>query len=487
MNPGPSLSDYQTSAYKCIKAISKKKQSVIDDFHDDYLRGAKSNDIPTSLADELWNMIVAFAGYGFNKSHSTAYGLITYETAYMKAHHPVEFMAALLSCEMESTERISEHVDDARRQSLEILPPDVHCSEVEFGINDGRITYGLGAIKGTGVGAMHTIVRERQDNGLFRDLFDLTERVESKALTRSVLETLIKVGALDSLPGSRAQQTELVDRAVQAAVSHQRDRASGQMTLFGHDDDANEEGDVSISLPDVPDWTHSQKLAAERESLGFYLTSHPLNEHRRRIARYTRTKTSELANMDDGESVTITGMVGSVKTATTKKATASGQSRYANFDLEDPAGIVRCIAWPADFSRYENLIKADSITVVQGRVDRRGREPNLIVNRMFSLDEADREFTTQVAIKFEQGLHTRDDVELVHRVVQRHPGSTGVILVVDSMDVATVPSGDDVAAGRLRYILTTGTGCDVCVSPEFRRELQEAIGERHFEFRVGKV
>ncbi len=476
------------SAYKCIKAISKKKQSIIDGFHGDYIAGAKENGIPTELAEELWNLIVAFAGYGFNKSHSTAYGLIAYETAYLKAHYPVEFMAALLSCGMESTERISEHIDDARRQDIEVLPPDVNRSDVEFGIDDGRITFGMGAIKGVGETALHCIVGEREENGPFSDIFDLAERVDSKALNRSTLEALIKVGALDSLPGTRAQQSEVVERALQAAIARQKDKASGQMNLFGGDDEEEEEADVTINLPDVPDWTHSQKLAAEKEALGFYLTSHPLSQHSRRIARYARTKTRDLGDLEDGVNVTVTGMVGSIKIATAKKANANGQNRYANFDLEDPTGIVRCIAWPADYSRYESLIRPESIVVVQGRVDRRGREPNLIVNRMFSLDEADREFTSQVAIKFEQGLHTRQDMETIHRVVRKYPGSTGVVLVVDSTD----PSADDTAAespagGRLRYILTTGTSCEVSVSPEFRQELVESIGEQFFEFKVGKV
>ena len=447
----------------------------------------KRTTFQTQLADELWNLIVAFAGYGFNKSHSTAYGLIAYETAYLKAHYPVEFMAALLSCGMESTERISEHVDDARRQKIEVLPPDVNRSEVEFGIDEGRITFGMGAIKGVGEGALQTIVQERQENGLFKDIFDLTERLESKALTRSGLEALIRVGALDSLPGSGAQQTEVVERALQAALSRQKDKASGQMSLFGGEENTEDEEEVIVSLPDVPDWTHSQKLAAEKESLGFYLTSHPLSQHSRRIARYAQTKTRQLADLDDGESVTVTGMVGAIKIATAKKVNANGQNRYANFDLEDPTGIVRCIAWPADYSRYERLITPESIIVVQGRVDRRGREPNLIVNRMFSLDDADREFTSQVAIKFEQGLHRRGDVESVHRVIKKYPGSTGVVLVVDSVDPAAgeaSTSGD--VSGRLRYILTTGTGCEVSVGPEFRRELVESIGEQFFEFKVGK-
>ena len=174
-------------AYQCIKAISKKKEKIIAGYYDGYLEGAEKNGIDKELAQELWDMIIAFAGYGFNKSHSTAYALIAYETAYLKAHYPVEFMAALLSCGMESTERISEHVDDARRMKLEVLAPDINSSEVEFGFVDGKVTFGMGAIKGVGAVALQAIVDERNANGVFKNIYDLTERVDPKLLTKGSL------------------------------------------------------------------------------------------------------------------------------------------------------------------------------------------------------------------------------------------------------------------------------------------------------------
>lgn len=500
------------SAYKCIKAISKKKQSIIDSFHDEYISGAESNGISTALADELWNLIVAFAGYGFNKSHSTAYGLIAYETAYLKAHYPVEFMAALLSCGMESSERIAEHVDDARRQDIEVLPPDVNSSEVEFAVVGDRIAFGMGAIKGVGEAALQAIVDARNEGGPFADIFDLTERVDPKALNKSALETLIKVGALDSLPGNRAQQLEVVDRAVQSALAAAKDKASGQMNLFGGDDDADsaDGADVQINLPDVPDWPKSQKLAYEKECLGFYLTSHPLSQHEKRIKRYAQTTNKHLADMEDGTPVTIVGMIGSIKIATAKKTNANGLNKYANFDLEDPTAIVRCIAWPSDYDRFKEIIKVENIVVVQGKVDRRGREPNIVCNRILTLDQADREFTTQVAIKFDRGLHSLDDVENVRKVLSRFPGSTDVVLVVDSVDPAaenghqgsslneTSPGGGTATAvaesttitsesGRVRYILTTAKDCQVTVGPEFQQALKDAIGEEFYELKAAKT
>ena len=477
------------SAYKCIKAISKKKQSIIDSFHDEYLAGAQGNGISATSADELWKRIIAFAGYGFNKSHSTAYGLIAYETAYLKAQHAVEFMAALLSCGMESTDRISEHVEDARRQDITVLPPDVNRSEVEFGIDGDRITFGLGAVKGTSTSAMQALVDERLAGGPYRDIFDLTERRDAKAMTRGTLETLIRVGALDALPGTRAQQMAIVERAVQAATAKQKDKASGQMSLFGDGDAADDEEDSRIALPDVPDWTQSEKLGAEKEALGFYLTSHPLSQHSRRIARYARKKIRDLADLEEGDSVTLVGMVSSIRIATVKKSNTNGQNKYANFDLEDLSGNVRCIAWPAEYAHYQQEVREEEIIVLQGRVDRRGREPNVVVNRVFTLDGADREFTSQVAIKFDAGLHDIRDLESVRRVIRTYPGPTGVVLIVDSSHpvAQSGTTGEPGSAERIRYLLATGSDCQVSVSPEFRQALSDSLGEPYFEFRTGKI
>lgn len=492
------------SAYKCIKAISKKKQSIIDSFYGAYIEGAKANEISTALADELWNLIVAFAGYGFNKSHSTAYGLIAYETAYLKAHFPVQFMAALLSCGMESTERISEHVDDSRRQNIEVTPPDVNSSEVEFVVVGDKIAFGMGAIKGVGEAALQSIVEARLEDGPFKDIFDLTERVDVKMLNKSSLEILIKVGALDNLPGNRAQQLEVVDRAVQSSLAAAKDKASGQMNLFGGGEEEVEEdgSEVQISLPDVPDWSKPQKLAYEKECLGFYLTSHPLAQHSKRIGRYSQTTNKQLADMEDNTPVTIVGMVGAIKIATAKKTNANGLNKYANFDLEDATAIIRCIAWPSDYDRFKELIQTENIIIVQGKVDRRGREPNVVCNRIMTLDQADKEFTSQVAIKFDRGLHSLDDVESVRKVLSRYSGSTDVVLVVDSFDpnqVAGIPSAaaDDAvsaetqvvettsaSSNRVRFILTTSKECQVSVGPEFQQALKDAIGEEFYELKV---
>ncbi|MCA9047105.1 MAG: hypothetical protein KDA89_00155, partial [Planctomycetaceae bacterium] len=290
----------------------------------------------------------------------------------------------------------------------------------------------------------------------------------------------------------------------------------------GDDDDDADGPDVQISLPDVPDWTRSQKLAFEKECLGFYLTSHPLTQHSARIERYAQVKTRDIADMDDTSPVTIAGMVGAIKIATAKKASVNGLNKYANFDLEDASGIIRCIAWPADYERFKEMIKTENVVIVQGKVDRRNREPNIIVNRLLTLDQADREFTKQVAIKFDRSLHTTEDIDNVRRILSRFPGSTDVVLVVDSFTgrnglmepglSSTVDDGSqersesssaadasvagdensgdgeisraEVGPDRVRYILTTGKDCQVTVGPEFQQALRDTIGEDFYELKA---
>ncbi len=466
-----------TEAYKCIKAISKKKLAIIAQYLEQYIEGAIKNGIPEKTAKNLFNLIEKFAGYGFNKSHSTAYGAIAYQTAYLKAHFPKEFMAALLSCGMESSDRISEHVDDCRRMKIEILPPNVNESEVDFGIKGECLTFGLGAIKGVGEQALEAMVEERIQNGLFKDIFDLTERVDPKALTKGTLETLIKAGGLDCFGPNRPQHLLVVERAVQGAISKQKDKAAGQMSLFGDSSSSSENSfeDEQIVLPEANDWTHSQKLAYEKEVFGFYLTSHPLQEYSDQISQYATNTFSDIAEMEDGSEVLIGGMIAAIKKAMTKKPSRNGHSKYVNFDLESTDGIVRCIMWPEDYSRMSELVVNDTICFVKAKIDKRGREPNLIVNKLITLDMATKIFTSQVAIKFQKGIHTEKDLIRVRDILNQYPGETEVVLIVDTSD----PEDTQM---QIRYKLSPPASMRVSCSPKLRLELKEAIGPDHFRF-----
>ena len=465
-----------SAAYRCIKAISKKKLKTIADFREEYVCGAKERGLDEKVAIDLFELIEKFAGYGFNKSHSVAYGAIAYQTAYLKAHFPQEFMAALLSCGMESSDRINEHTEDARRMGIELQPPDINTSDVEFSVVGAAISFGLTAIKGIGEQAVAALVLERETSGAFKDIFDLTERLDPKVLTKGMLEVFIKAGALDGFGTNRAQQMLAVERAVQGAAAKQRDKAAGQKNLFGGDESSVADGPTfTPTLPDCPDWPRSQKLALEKEVLGFYLTSHPLAEAGDRITKYATHRCNELADCDDGAEVMLGGMVGAIKKTQTKKPSRNGHTRYANFDFEDETGIVRCIIWPEDFARQGELIVPEEVLYLRGRVDRRGREPNVIVNKLLTPDDADKEFTRQVAVKFRNGLHSEHDLIRVRDVLDKFPGETDVMVVVDSLDPEN-------AGGRLRYLLAPPQRLRVTASAGLKRALAEILGDENLSF-----
>ncbi len=486
------------SSYKCIKAISKKNLEVMAGYREQFVEGAQTHGMPKDQSQGIWDLIEKFAGYGFNKSHSTAYGAIAYQTAYLKAHYPEEFMAALLSCGMESSERIFEHTDDARRMGIEIVPPDVNVSDVEFsliidekptGEAKRRISFGMGAIKGVGLAGIQAIVDERNANGKFKDVFDLCERVDPKLLPKGVLETLVKAGALDSFGPTRAQHFLVIDRAVQASVARQKDKARGQRSLFGEPEPSskNDEAAAPALIPPADDWPHSQQLAYEKEVFGFYLTSHPLTEFADQIEAFTQQTTKDLRDLGDGKEVLLGGMITSIKKATTKNPSRNGNSKYVNFDLEDSAGVVRCIMWPDDFANAGEKVVADNIVLVKGRIDSRGREPNVIVNRLLTMSDAEKEFTKQIAVILRRGFHSEADMKRVRDILARYPGKTPVMVVAETVEEVKTRSNGSSAeiemtstGRRLRAFLTT----PLCVSarPELKAELQAALGEKGFRF-----
>ena len=462
-------------SYQCIKAISKKKLETIAKYREQFMKGATANNYSEEKAAELFGMIEKFAGYGFNKSHSTAYGAVAYQTAYLKAHYPTEFMAALLSCELGETDKLIEHIDDCRRMKIEILPPSVNQSDVEFSVLGDKLTFGLGAIKGVGEAAVGAIVAERLANGPFKSIFDLAERCDPKNVTKGVLELLVKAGACDCLKGKRSQLFSVIERAVQSAANAFRDKQRGQKSLFGGDDEepvAVGTAAAPANLPDMPEWSQREKLAFEKEALGFFLTSHPLAEMAETIRQYSTYENRSLAELEDGVEVILGGMVSAIKKAQTKKPSRNGHSKYVNFDFEDPTGVVRCIMWPEEFSRLGEKVEPEQVRFVRGKIDKRSREPNVVIDAMWTLDEVEKEFTRQVHIKFQKGLHDARVIERVRDIIQKNPGKAEIMVVVDTSD------GDT----RLRYISQKPLEQKLSVNRELRRELTEALGEGHIRF-----
>lgn len=422
-----------SSAYACIKAISKKKQEIIDERRVEFLRGARARGVNEATADDVFSKIVYFGGYGFNKAHSCAYALVSYQTAYLKAHYTPEFMAALLSSEIDDGNKrdaLVEHIGDARRLGVAVLPPDVNASDVEFAVRDGRIVFGLTAIKGVGRGAAGEVVRARNEGGPFKDLFDFCERADPRIVAKTALEKLVKAGAFDCLGLHRALALHLLPRALQAASERLADRRQGQRNLF--DGSAAEAGPTAApaeALPEIPEWTESEKLKNEKEVLDFYFSSHPLAEMEKELRRFGTHTVGQLRALAANEEVTVGGMLTQLRYMNTKKA-RNGNSRYLRCKLEDFTGTTECVMWPDDFVRYKDAVAEDKPCFVRGTVERTREEPGLVLSRILSFEKAAHELAKELWLRVSLAEHGPRHVDLIAEHLSAAPGRCPVFLAV---------------------------------------------------------
>lgn len=428
-----------SNAYTCIKAISKKKLPMIAKFHEEFLTGAQEQGLDKKKAEELFSMIEKFAGYGFNKSHSTAYALIAYMTAYLKAHYPVEFMAALLSCDIpgrnfKSKDALVEHIEDCQRMEIEVVAPDVNQSDADFKVDGAKIVFGLSAIKSCGVSAAEAIKAAREKDGPFKSLFDFCERVDPQLCNRSTIETLIKAGAFDALGGHRAQFMAVLDRALQSGAAAANDRKSGQKGLFESFDEEEDEQEAAQDLPKMPPFDEKDQLNMEKEVLGYYLTSHPLAEHEQIIRTYCTHNSQSMTQLKHRDEVQLGGMLAAIKFSHTKNP-RPGQvhTKYAMWDLEDLDGIMRCILWPEQFAEYGHLVEPEAILCVIGKVDRRpgAEEVNLIVDKLMPLEEMPKQFSSGMIIRVQEEKHGEQGLKQLREIVRGYPGSKRLRLRLD--------------------------------------------------------
>ena len=419
------------AAYTCIKAISKKKEKVIAANYEEYMTGAVEQGLSKKDAQDMWDMILKFAGYGFNKSHSTAYAAIAWQTAYLKAHYPVEFMAALLTGDIPgrnftSKDSLVEHMEDCDRMGVEVVPPGINHSGVEFTVADGKVHFALSAIKGCGVSAAEAIVENRITDGPYKDIFDFCERVEASKCSRSSIESLIKAGALDCFGAKRSQLAAVLDRALQSGAAAQADKRSGQKSLFGGSDDDDDQVDTEpVVLPEMDEWEERHLLTSEKEVLGYYLTSHPLAQYEAQLARYCSHRTSQLEGLKDRDRVSMGGMVSAVKHSHTKnQREANAPTKYVMFDLEDTDGAIRTILWPGDFVKHGHHVQSDAVVVVQGRLDfRGGDEANLIADKVIPIEQLNQNLTHGIKLLIDQQHHREDSLKLAYEILRGYPGN----------------------------------------------------------------
>src|SRR4030042_4732217 len=310
-------------AYTLIKAIGKKQAPVISRQKQKFIEGCKNKGLSEEKSEEIFELIKRFAGYGFNKSHATRYSIIAFQTAYLKAHWPVEFMAALLTYEMSDADKVADYIGECKSMRIDVLPPDINESFTDFTViyqqehkhesAPGLIRFGLAAVKGVGQKAVEQIITARERLGQFHSLFHFCENVDLRLVNKQVIESLIKAGAFDKLGGSRAQMTAALETAMKAGSGLQSDRASGQLGLFESPDAKKNYEKDHQRLPDVPAWPETQMLTYEKEVLGLYVTKNPLSKHADTISVYGSANTSELTGEEAGQILVIGGMVTKIR------------------------------------------------------------------------------------------------------------------------------------------------------------------------------
>ena len=467
-------------AYTCIKAISKKKEALINQNQEIFLKGAVESGLAEKDAEDIWNLIVKFAGYGFNKSHSTAYALVAFQTAYLKTHYPVEFMASLLSSDIDGRnfkrkDALVEHMEDCERMGIEVVPPSVNTSEADFSVADGKIHFAMSAIKSCGGSTAVSIEAERKKNGPFKDIFDFCERIDPQACNKSAIETLVKAGAMDCFGAKRSQLAAVIEKALQSGAAVQADKKSGQASLFGAFED--EEGDEAASqviLPDMEEWPDREKLGYEKEVLGYYLDSHPLAEYETKLATFRTHTTDSLADVKDRGEVILGGMISSIKIAHTKNPKPGQPSKYANFDLEDMQSGIRCILWPRGFADHGEKVQPDAVVLAKGKVDRRGGgdEANLIIDELIPLEDLDNRYTHGMRIRLDESQHDGQTISRLREILRGYPGNQELLFSMQLVE------GELVHLKADKY--------KVQVTPEMRSRIDDLLGSGHYRLMMSK-
>jgi len=404
------------------RAMGKKNPQEMASQRERFAQGAKEGGVDPQKATVIFDLMEKFAGYGFNKSHSAAYALVAYQTAYLKAHHPLEFMAALLTSEVNNTDAVVRHIGECRDHDLKVLPPDINQSEREFTVKDEAIRFGLAAVKNVGEGAVDAILAARAEVGPYQGLFDLCQRVDLRRVNRRVLESLIKCGAFDSTGAHRAQLMAALDEALDAGQKAARAREGGQTSIF--DLMGTEQAQPAApALPGVPAWSEPDLLAYEKEALGFYITGHPLQSYRDQIRRLGTLDTVALQSASDNMTVRVAGLPTEKKEKITKKG-----DRMAFVRLEDLKGSVETIVFPDCFAEGGHLLGGDAPILVTGSVDRDERGVKLKATKIIALDQAANAMTTRLRLRLSAIGLTRDQLVRLRQTLSQHPGSCRVSL-----------------------------------------------------------
>jgi len=413
------------------KAMGKKKPEIMAKFKDQFVNGAVTNGIPRETAKSIFELMEYFAGYGFNKSHSAAYAVITYQTAYLKANYPVQYMVAQMSCEKQNTDKIAEYIEDCRHMGIEVTPPDVNESQNDFTISDNnKIRFGLGAIKNVGNKAIESIIESRNTSGRFTSLFDLCKRVDMRVVNKQVIEFLIKPGCFDALHGNRAKLLAGLDTAMQIGGIANKDRRTGQKSLFNFGDDTVESENPDFSKDtQINNWTERELRQAEKESLGVYMSSHPLNSHKEKIKQLSTVFSSEVSELSEGEEIVIGGIITNIRPSVTKKG-----DPMLYVTLEDMNGAVECLVFKKEIKAYQPLLVVDEVVFIRAQVGFQSTIPTVRIKEIIPEKDALARLAKCMTIRLDALNFDENKLIQLKEFIKKHSGACPLFFEIATPD-----------------------------------------------------
>jgi len=442
------------------RAMGKKIAEEMAGQRERFVKGAVERGFPEKKIVKIFDLMEQFAGYGFNKSHSAAYALLAYHTAYLKTHYPVEFMAALLTSQTGNTDNVVKYINECREMGIPVEPPDINVSDAYFTPHDNAIRFGLAAVKNVGRNAIESITSARKETGRFHSIFEFCEKVDLRLLNRRVLESLIKSGAMDAL-GNRAQLMAVLDKAMERGQKTQRDAELGQHGLFGVFADAAQNGADSDRLPDVPDWDEHQRLASEKEVLGFFITGHPLERYREKLEDFRALTAEAIGAMSSGtgrDEVYAGGIVSSLRVLKSRKG-----DLYAQATLEDMTGSVDAIVFPEAYKRLQAILRQEIPMLVRCSIRvEEGANPKIAISQLTPLEEAKPKLPRSIRIRVPLETATPATVDALHSICRERQGEAKVLF--------------DVERGGDFMVVMEADGYNVCPDRSFITRVEELCG-----------
>ncbi len=453
------------------RAMGKKKPEEMIRLRNTFIHGDAGSGIPgaialgydSGLAGTVFDLMEKFAGYGFNKSHAAGYALLSYQTAFLKRYHPKEFMAALMTCDSDKMDKVVKSINECRKMGIDVLPPDVNSANKGFTVVEEGIRFGLAAVKNVGGPAVEAVIAARQSEGPFRNIFDFCRRVDSHSVNRRVMESLIKCGAFDRLNGHRSQFMASLDTALDLGQKSQRDRMIGQFSLFDMFSGGEGNSLSEPALPEIPEWSSQERLGYEKETLGFYVTGHPMMAVKKELVRFCTHDTHLLDDADDGIRIVIGGIVSHIKKINTKK-----NEQMAFISLEDMSGICEVIVRPPLWASKRELLESDGIILVEGQSSQNETQIRLVADEIMTLEEARRKYTRGVILFVRNSNGIDRWIDELKETINHHNGQAAIQLVVEFQQHAELE----------RVIMDLGNGYKIDPTDQCIRDLNNIPGLR---------